>query len=82
MAGIETLFDHNPTEEELQTLFGPISPKLNEAMRNGKNQDGAYLTIARLMGLRGDDAAMNRYLDKIESDSFRFEARMICSKLA
>jgi hypothetical protein len=60
---METIFDHNVTEEELVLLLGSVPDK--EEYINGKSQESHYRTLYRLCLMRGDKAEAKKYFDKL-----------------
>lgn len=72
--GFESIFDHDPTPEELD-LFG-INSEEDVAYYAGlikKHGKPNYVTLARLFHHRGKDAEVKKYLSKIEDPQLRFD---------
>jgi hypothetical protein len=66
---METIWDHNPTDEELKRLA--ISRDDTYYLQRA-DQDTHYVKIAGLVGLRGGSVDDQRvYLDKIQDENLR-----------
>ena len=61
---METIFDHNPTEEELYEFIGTTDKK--EYM-SSTSQDSAYMKIAFLYYYRGKINKARKYVKMIEN---------------
>jgi len=61
---METLFDHNPTQEELLTLFG-FGIQQDKYLALPSDQQSEYGVLYRLFSLRGDQEAADKYLGLI-----------------
>lgn len=79
---METILDHNPTDDELISLCGHSDENLKNIIRNGTNQDGAFGMIASLMAMRGNEGAKQEYLDKISDPKYRFDINYSLSDLS
>ncbi|HEX3033990.1 MAG TPA: hypothetical protein VHT73_02520, partial [Thermodesulfobacteriota bacterium] len=66
---METVFDHNVTEDELKLLFR--TPLTRAEYENKVNTDVAYGDLYRLYSLRGNTVIAYAYLYQIESDTIR-----------
>ena len=73
---METILDHSPTDQELQSLFGRSDTALKASLAGSETADSAFANIAALMGLRGDDSAKQSYLEKIQDPQLRFDANL------
>lgn len=62
---METVFDHNPTEEKLEYLFDDPHISKDEYMSYGDNQAQAYTFIYYLYKYRHNDEKTKEYMDKI-----------------
>ena len=60
---METIFEHNVTDEELRLLLGSVPQK--EEYIKGKNQESHYRTLYRLYLMRGDKPKAKEYFDKL-----------------
>ncbi len=69
---METVFDHNPTPDELAVLFGEVPPTREEfeALGFGAETQNAYLHD--LFRLRGDTARAEEYVQRISDPLYRF----------
>ncbi len=65
---METIFDHGVTAEELGQLG--IDEITREEYESAYDQQGAYITLYRLMDLRDDQEAKARYYALIEDKHF------------
>ena len=79
---METILDHNPTDSELNILYGRSDEELKNIIRNGTLQDSAFGMIASLMTLRGDEDAKEQYLTKISDPKYRFDIQYSLSELS
>ncbi len=80
---METVFDHDPTHEELLLLFG--SERSIALARNPATQtspDSNFSDIVRLMSLRKDKEAVQEYLAKISDPKERSATSYGLLKLA
>jgi hypothetical protein len=68
---METIYDHNPTKEELHYvgLDLPAVKKIYHLI----SQDGHYAKIAALYRFRKNKQKIDEYLDKIKDDGFKWE---------
>jgi len=71
IGGMETIFDHNPTPEELEEFFFIIPERASYVPII---QDTEYAHIYRLYKMRGNDEMAAEYLSKITSRDIRFTA--------
>ena len=72
---METVFDHNPSDEELLILFKhPWNIELHRNILN--SHDGNMAEIARLLYLRGEKDRSNEYLERIEDYWFRYASML------
>lgn len=60
---METIFDHNPTKEELKKMFG--NPNINPDLFLELKQEDNYVGIYKLYLLRGNQEKWVEYLNKI-----------------
>lgn len=67
---METIFDHNVTDEELKNLFGMTMTKKEYV--NGLDQRKAYDHIFFLYQNRGDKKMAKKYLNKTPNDKRKF----------
>jgi hypothetical protein len=66
---METIFDHNVTEKEMELLLGFVWTKEEYVNRSHATQRGNHVAIYNLYGLRGDMETVQKYADKIPNDS-------------
>jgi hypothetical protein len=71
---METIFDHNPTPEELADICGETTTRENHL--SWHNQDSLYSEIYWLYELRGDMATAKNYLVKIKDPQRRFNTQL------
>lgn len=64
---METIFDYDPTPEELRYLAGPCSA---EEYRHGITEDEALTGLCQLFAMRGDRAQADRYAARISDRDF------------
>ena len=62
---METVFEHNPTEKELDYLFDDPKITKEEYLSFGDNQVQAYTFIYYLYKYRKNEKKAQEYLDKI-----------------
>ncbi len=62
---METVFEHNPTSEELDYLFEDIASTKEELLTYGLTQVQHYTFIYYLYKYRNDKKKAKEYLDKI-----------------
>ncbi len=67
---LETVFDHNITEEELSKLLYGDTESVEEYTQF-LNQDGAYSDIAQLLRSRGDNDKALSYISLISNNELR-----------
>jgi hypothetical protein len=67
---METVFDHNPTKEELLTLFG-YDVDRDKYLSLPSDQQSEYGVLYRLFSLRNDSATAEKYLNLIIDPLFR-----------
>jgi len=83
---METIFDHNPTEKELEALGNENLSKeeLLEMWNKGDNEshDSRLMDIAKLFSMRGNDKKAEEYVSKIIDDEIRFSAEFMLMELA
>lgn len=72
MAKMETVFDHGITEEEHENLFGVAIPKA-DAPRVSMAKDAENGSLYRLYSLREDHDTAKGFLNKIKSESYKFD---------
>ena len=60
---IETILDHNPTDEELEDLFGFVDR--NRELYEQFSQLDNYVFIFKYYGMIGNEEKSKEYLDKI-----------------
>jgi len=71
---METVYDHNPTSEEINILdLNSSSMKKNRA--SGLSQDTEYSYIASLYHLRKNKKKMDEYIAKINDPNYRFSIK-------
>lgn len=72
--GFESIFDHNPTSEELD-LFGIRGesdiPRYAKLVK--EEEEPNFVDLARLYHHRGKDAEVEKYLSKIEDPQLKFD---------
>lgn len=67
---METIFDHQPTAEELRYFAGPFS---QADYLNGLSEDEAAKDLCRLFGMRGEAVRARAYAEQIaDHDYVRF----------
>ena len=67
---METIFDHNVTEDEVINIVGvPTSPKQYKRIIS---QSKAYEDIYYLYTERGNEQKAQEYLDKLPNDKHKF----------
>jgi len=64
---IETIFDHNMTDEERGYMC--VYDTLEELLESGMSQDDCYLDIAILYKWRGDEETSQKYLNKMSEEN-------------
>lgn len=67
---METIFDHNVSIEELESLLGYI-PNRDSFVQKG-SQDAHYMMIYRLCRMRGLNDEAKMYFDKIFDTDYKF----------
>lgn len=67
---METIFDHEPTAEELRYLTGPQSA---EQYRQVTTEDQALAGLSMLFAMRGDSKRADAYARRIQDEDLRFE---------
>jgi hypothetical protein len=72
---METIFDHNPTQQELVMLFGP-RPMTREEYLSVVEQESAYGDLYRLYSLRGKPEIAEQFLNKITDEDYRLTLAM------
>ncbi len=60
---METVFDHNITEEEFKELFGQFFKDKDDYLKNMTIESHAYFNIYELYTLRNDSEKAEKYLD-------------------
>lgn len=71
MAKMETILDHNITDDEIIDICGPI--KREEYTAFIGDQDSAFAAIYRLYLLRKNKAQADKYLNKISDSRYKFQ---------
>ncbi len=68
---METIWDHNPTDAELETLFDTLE---HAAWHKSLtlDRDSQLMDLVRLMSIRGDDDAAQGFLAQISDPAYRF----------
>lgn len=67
-----TIFDYNPTDDELDQLAG--GRDLAEAVCGANaHPDGQLAALARLMHIRGEEGKVRSFLKQIEDPEYRFD---------
>ena len=61
---METIFDHNPTKQELIEFIGTVD---KEEYMNFASQNSAYMEIAFLYYYRGEKRKAKKYIKKINN---------------
>lgn len=81
---METIFDHDPTQEELDILLGDgmgISVEDARTIVAGWDEGWNLGYVAVLMEVRGDRAAALRYLERIRgTEAWACLAGVICER--
>lgn len=67
---METVFDHEPTQEELLILFG-CQEAIDDYKERPGDQDSQYVRIAGLYLLRDQARIAGEYMDRIEDKEYR-----------
>lgn len=67
---METIFDYDPTPEELRSLAGPFG---KERYLERVTPDDALAGLSMLFAMRRDGARADAYARRIEDDDLRFE---------
>lgn len=76
MKTLETIFDHNVTDEEQKILF--CSPYTKEEyLFLRRTSDSEYARIYRLYFIRNDHITAQKYLDKIKNQQFKFDTQLV-----
>lgn len=71
---METIFDHNPTPEELGMLLsGERTTKAGYETFSIGGQDSRFADIYNLLCIRGDNSKADEYLNKISDTALRFQ---------
>ncbi len=78
---METVFDHDPTNEELYSLFG-VSDEEVRRLVDTSSQVMQWSLIARLYALRGEEELVDAYVDKIDDPVFKFNTLQVMADLA
>ena len=78
---METVFDHDPTKEELYSLFGGSEEEVRRLV-DLSSQVMQWSLIARLYALRGEDELVDAYVDKIDDPVFKFNTLQVMVDLA
>jgi hypothetical protein len=73
---METIFDHNPTDEEMVTLFGRSIPR-EEYLALPLGQESEFGHLYSLYKIRGDTATAGRYLNMIADPAYRRDLSMV-----
>lgn len=73
---METIYDHDVTEQELNILYFD-DPDTQDEYLVGLSQDSAYADLVSLYRMRGDDARAKSFLDRIQNRELRQQFRMI-----
>lgn len=73
---METLFDHNPTQEELSRLFGDSPPtrEFHASLELGADTENGFLF--RLYSLRGEEQKAQDFLGRIQDPQYRFDVAL------
>lgn len=66
---METIFDYNPTPEELRYLADPNA----DAYRATVSHDGSMVDLAMLFAMRDDESRADFYARQIADPAIRFE---------
>ncbi len=76
---IETIFDYDVSETELNILFGDI--ETYQEYIEFLSQDGAYADLSKLFRLRGDEKTANKYISMISNKELKTQYMTIpCSE--
>ena len=70
----ESIFDHNPTQGELDVLFFGC-PETQAEYFEVMDQDGCMADLAVLYRVRGDEDAANRFISKVSDPRIRMQFR-------
>jgi len=74
---METIWQHDVTEQELVILFGEaITPEEHRLITQG-GADAENAALYRLYTIRGDEARAAEYLARIQDDAFRFDVAYV-----
>jgi hypothetical protein len=83
---MESIFDHNPTDAELDALFGSKpadDPEFHSWIKEESQKDGSDpSTLVRLFSMRGDKAEVERCLGMIKDPKKRFETEYLLLETA
>lgn len=71
---METIYDHNPTKEEIDTL-DLNSAAMKKTRKDELSQDSEYSFIASLYHLRKNKDKMNEYIEKISDPDYRYSIK-------
>ena len=66
---METIFDHNPTNQELEDLFGYSDISKDELP---ENPDILNAELYRLYSIRGQEVKANSFRDRINDQKYKF----------
>ncbi|WP_027185674.1 hypothetical protein [Desulfovibrio inopinatus] len=73
---METIWDYNPTENELKSLFGNLAA----AKRNREqvqDDDDRNMWLASLFGVRGDMEKRDAYVAQIQDKQVRLDMTLL-----
>ncbi len=74
---METIFDHNITEEEQIILYGHVLDKEQYlSFRTGPDTDGSNGELFHLFSIRNDHVNALKYLNKIKDKLFKFNLQL------
>lgn len=68
---METIFDHNPTEKELENI-GRLDFEKNEYIDLLQESDTIYADLYCLFSIRGQKKKAEQYANKIQDKKFKF----------
>lgn len=70
MDKVETVFDHNVTDDELKAVTGAEFTK-EQYLSVSLSQDSEYCALYRLFSLRNDTEKASIYFNKIKNEELR-----------
>lgn len=80
---IETIFDYNLNDAELNTLLGNKDDRLDKQdYLDLRSDNGILADLYRLFNLRGNKKQANSYLNKINDNDFKDRVKLPCCVVA